>query len=176
METFTCFIQQPPLGPFNFRDLSWWVELWRTPKHDIEIDTIWKRVYVAHIPWVRVFNFLTGEENMGNVQCRLIRKDHQMNSFFKILNPTFIRKIWGKYLNSQVIRYYFETWKMNMRNFSVVVGCNNLLSHGSWSMRTKTTKRQLMKVTRVLKFWWRIKVMAIKKVVVLSHWNNLTYT
>jgi hypothetical protein len=27
METFTCFVQQPPSSPFSFKDLSWWVEL-----------------------------------------------------------------------------------------------------------------------------------------------------
>ncbi len=27
MEAFTGSVQQPPSGPFSFRDLSWWVEL-----------------------------------------------------------------------------------------------------------------------------------------------------
>jgi hypothetical protein len=56
--------------------LFWWVELQRTPKNDTKIDTIWKNVYVAHVLWERVPNFLAGEKNKGDVQCRFIKKDH----------------------------------------------------------------------------------------------------
>jgi len=87
MEAFMGFIQQPPSGPFSFRDLSWWVELRQTCKHDIGIDTMRKRVYVAHVSWVRVPNFLVGEKNRGDVQCRFIRKDHRANSVLKNPKP-----------------------------------------------------------------------------------------
>jgi hypothetical protein len=33
MEAIMASIQQPPLGFFNFKDISWWVELWQTPQH-----------------------------------------------------------------------------------------------------------------------------------------------
>jgi len=27
MEAIMAFVQQPPPGPFSFKDISWWVEL-----------------------------------------------------------------------------------------------------------------------------------------------------
>jgi hypothetical protein len=48
---------------------------------------------VAHVPWVKVLNFLVvEEENMGDVQCRFINKDHRMNLVLKhpkCRNPSF---------------------------------------------------------------------------------------
>jgi hypothetical protein len=87
MEALMGSIQQPPPSSFSFRDLSWWVELRQTCKHDIGIDTMRKRVYVAHVSWVRVPNFLVGEKNRGDVQCRFIRKDHRANSVLKNPKP-----------------------------------------------------------------------------------------
>jgi hypothetical protein len=92
MEVIMGSIQQPPPHPFTFRDLCWQVELQRTPKHDIETYTIWKRLYMVHVPWVKVPNFLVGEENRGDVQCRFIKKDHRMNSISKHPKPNNYRK------------------------------------------------------------------------------------
>jgi hypothetical protein len=41
--------------------------LQQTYKHDIETNTIWKRLYVVHVPRVRVPDFLVGEEHKGDV-------------------------------------------------------------------------------------------------------------
>jgi len=37
---------------------------------------VWKRVYVAHVPWVRVAYFVDGEENRRDVQYKFIKKGH----------------------------------------------------------------------------------------------------
>ncbi len=43
---------------------------------------------MAHVPWVKVLNFLVvEEENMGDVQCRFINKDHRMNLVLKHPKP-----------------------------------------------------------------------------------------
>jgi hypothetical protein len=33
---------------------------------------MWKKVYVAHVPWVRVIDFLVRKENKRDVQCKFI--------------------------------------------------------------------------------------------------------
>jgi hypothetical protein len=40
----------------------------------------------------QVPNFLVGEENKGDVQCRFIKKDHQMNSILKNPKPNSYRE------------------------------------------------------------------------------------
>ncbi len=67
MEAIMAFVWQPPPSFFSFRDISWWVELQQTPQHHIEKLMVWKRVYVAQVPWVKVANFVAGEENRGDV-------------------------------------------------------------------------------------------------------------
>ncbi len=42
---------------------------------------------MAHVPWIMVLDFLVVEENMGDVQCRFIRKDHRMNLVLKHPKP-----------------------------------------------------------------------------------------
>jgi hypothetical protein len=37
---------------------------------------LWKRVYVAHVPWVKVVDFVTSKENRVDVQCKFTRKGH----------------------------------------------------------------------------------------------------
>jgi hypothetical protein len=49
-------------------------------------------VYVVHVPWVGVLDFLAGKENRGDVQCMFIRKDHQMNSILKNPKPNNYQK------------------------------------------------------------------------------------
>jgi hypothetical protein len=85
MGAIMAIIQQPPFGPFSFKDLSWRIELRQTLQHNKETSTMRKMVYVAHVPWVKVLDFLDGEENRGNVQCKLIWKDYQKNEFLR--NP-----------------------------------------------------------------------------------------
>jgi hypothetical protein len=74
MEAIMGFVEQPPSGPFTFKDLCWWVELQKTYKHDIETDTIRKRLYVVHVPWVRVPNFMPEEKHKGDVHVGSSRK------------------------------------------------------------------------------------------------------
>ncbi len=31
MGAIMATVQQPPSSPLNFKDLSWWIELWKTP-------------------------------------------------------------------------------------------------------------------------------------------------
>jgi hypothetical protein len=50
--------------------------LWQTPQHHIKKLMVWKKVYVTHVPWFRVEDFVTSEENKGDVQCKFIRKGH----------------------------------------------------------------------------------------------------
>ncbi len=48
-------------------DISWQVELWQTPQHHTKKLMLWKKIYVTHVPWVKVINFVVGEENRGDV-------------------------------------------------------------------------------------------------------------
>jgi hypothetical protein len=81
MGAIMAIIQQPPFGPFSFKDLSWWIELQQTPQRSRETSIMQKKVYVVHVPWVRVLDFLDGEEieGMWNVNSfeKIIRR---MNS------------------------------------------------------------------------------------------------
>jgi hypothetical protein len=43
------------------------------------------QIEFTHVPWVRVLDFVVGEENKGDVQCKLIKKGHQNNEF--LYNP-----------------------------------------------------------------------------------------
>ncbi len=67
MGAIMAIVQEPPFGPFSFKDLFWWIELQQTPEHNSETNTMHKRVYVVHVPWVKVLNFMVGEENIGDV-------------------------------------------------------------------------------------------------------------
>jgi hypothetical protein len=72
MGAIMALLQQPPSSPFSFRDISWWIELQHTPQHNSKTRTMRKRVYVAHVPWVKVPHFPTKEENKRDVQCKFI--------------------------------------------------------------------------------------------------------
>jgi len=76
-----------PLSPFNFRDVFWKVDLQQMLKHDTKTNTLWKMVYVAHVPWVKVPSFLSRKENRRNVQYISIMKDHRTNKILKRLKP-----------------------------------------------------------------------------------------
>jgi hypothetical protein len=67
MEAIMDSIRQPSPSSFSFRDISWWVELRQTPQHHTKKLMVWKRLYVAHVPWVKVANFVASEENKGDV-------------------------------------------------------------------------------------------------------------
>ncbi len=85
MGAIMATIQQPLSSPFSFRDLSWWIELRQTPQHNSKTSIMRKKVYVAHVPWVKVLDFLAREENKRDVQCKFIQKDYRKNEFLK--NP-----------------------------------------------------------------------------------------
>ncbi len=99
-----AFVQQPPPGPFNFKDISWRVELWQTPQHHTNKLMVWKRVYVAHVPWVKVAYFVVSEENRGDVHYKFIRKGHRKNEFLH--NPK-------KKSFRERMRYVFESPTLN---------------------------------------------------------------
>jgi hypothetical protein len=76
-------VQQPPLGPFNYR--NWWNEYRVTSQHGLDGTCIQKKVYVAYIPWDKVHHFLVGEETRRDIQCKFIQKDNRVSNYLK--NP-----------------------------------------------------------------------------------------
>jgi hypothetical protein len=85
LEAIMGRVQQPPLGPFNYIIIYWWNEYCVTPRHGLDGTCIQKKVYVAYIPWDRVFDILVGEESRGDVQCKFIWKDNRIKNYLK--NP-----------------------------------------------------------------------------------------
>ncbi len=85
LEVMMGCVQQPPQGPFNYKDICWWNKYRVTPQHGVDGTCIQKKVYVAYIPWDKVHDFLAREETRGDVQCKFIWKDNWVNEYLK--NP-----------------------------------------------------------------------------------------
>jgi hypothetical protein len=63
---------------------------------------VWKWVYVAHASWVKVVNFVVGEKDKGDMQCKFIKKVVKRMNFYIIQEKTTIRKARGTYLSPQL--------------------------------------------------------------------------
>jgi hypothetical protein len=62
LEAIMGHVQQPPPCPFNYKDIYWWNEYCVTPQHGLDGTCIQQKVYVAYIPWNKVFDCLVREE------------------------------------------------------------------------------------------------------------------
>jgi hypothetical protein len=72
LEVMMRRVQQPPPSPFNYKDICWWNKYHVTSQHGVDGTCIYKKVYVAYIPWDIVHDFLVGEKTKGDVQCKFI--------------------------------------------------------------------------------------------------------
>jgi hypothetical protein len=73
-------VQHPPIGPFQREDLIW--KAHRTSSRGVHQDS-----EIAVIPWIRLQDFVVGEQNNENFPCKFIKETLKVNKLGTLLQP-----------------------------------------------------------------------------------------